>query len=84
MSDTNIIKDVIPPTKISPLHKNFKERNFKLKKRKKFKDYFEDNKSKPDINKLDTDNGNGDFVEDVKDALMYGDVGHGVLLDKKV
>lgn len=27
---------------------------------------------------------NKNYVEEVKTALMYGDVGHGVLLDKKV
>lgn len=70
----NIIKKVDATEKIAIIQDKTKARYFLLKKKYK--------KSKQKVNVKQE--GEDDFIKDVKETLRYGNIGHGVLLDKKV
>ncbi|WP_160670917.1 hypothetical protein [Clostridium sp. C8-1-8] len=72
--------------KVRIVQKDYRFRNLLLKKKKQWRN--KDGKvaeEKATEDKVDDDYmENKSYVEEVKNALMYGDIGHGVLLDKKV
>jgi hypothetical protein len=77
--------------KVRIVQKDYRFRNLLLKKKKQWRN--KDGKvaeekateDKATEDKVDDDYmENKSYVEEVKKALMYGDIGHGVLLDKKV
>lgn len=73
------VEGILKISKSRVVQKELKNRNFSSKKKQWRKD------AKFDGDKNDEEYmGNRSYVEEVKTALMYGDVGHGVLIDKKV
>lgn len=76
------VKGVSSTTQSRVVQKEARERDFSSKKKKqrnsKDANTSDDNKFKEEH--MEKHN----YVDEVKTALMYGDVGHGVLLDKKV
>lgn len=73
------VESILKISKSRIVQKEHKNRNFSSKKRRWRKD------AKLSEDKNDEEYmGNDSYVEEVKTALTYGDVGHGVLIDKKV
>ncbi|QAA31780.1 hypothetical protein [Clostridium manihotivorum] len=80
------VERIIAVPKVRIVQKDYRFRNLLLKKKKQWRN--KDGKAAEDKateDKVDDDYmEDKSYVEEVKKALMYGDIGHGVLLDKKV
>jgi hypothetical protein len=81
MADEKKVERIVSVSKVRVIQKEYKFRNLLLKKKKQWRN--KDGKAIEDKNEEDY-MAHKSYVDEVKTALMYGDVGHGVLLDKKV
>ena len=61
------------PEQTSAIQSRLKEKDFNSKK-----------KNKRNLKETEKSYGQLDFVDEVKKAFKYGDVGHGLIVDKKV
>lgn len=79
MSDGKV-RGILKISKSRVVQGEYKNSNFPSKKKQ-----WRSKKAKVDEDKSDEEYmTNKSYVEEVKTALIYGDVGHGVLLDKKI
>jgi hypothetical protein len=68
------VKGITSASQIGAIQKGPKDRDFRYKKKKQMVN----KEVKPSVK--DSSN----YVTDLKTVLMYGDIGHGLLLDKKI
>lgn len=81
MADEKKVERIISVSKVRVIQKEYKFRGLLPKNKKQWRN--KDGKATEDKNEEDYMS-HKSYVEEVKTALRYGDVGHGVLLDKKV
>lgn len=60
------------------------EHSSAVQNRSREKDFNSKNKNKRAFKDIRKPDKQANFVEEVKRAFMYGDVGHGIIVDKKV
>jgi hypothetical protein len=70
-----IVKGITSTTQVRSIQKDPKERDFLSKKKKQM----ENKEVKPSV-----EENNSNYVNELKTVLMYGDIGHGILIDKKI
>ncbi|MBK1812838.1 hypothetical protein JHL18_19640 [Clostridium sp. YIM B02505] len=81
MADEKKVERIISVSKVRVIQKDYKFRNLLSKKKKQW--HNKDGKAAEDKDEEDY-MAHKSYVEEVKTVLMYGDVGHGLILDKKV